>query len=60
MTEVLENLKKVVIEYDNAAAASWARKAIEEGIDPIKALDALTKAIRQVGDGLWPRETMAA
>jgi len=65
MVHVLENLKKAVMEYDNAGAASWARKAIEEGIDPIKALDALTKAIKQVGDGygrgeLWLPDLVGA
>jgi len=33
--EVLENLKKAVIEYDGEAAASWARRAVQEKIDPI-------------------------
>jgi len=46
----LEELKRAVIEYDAEGAASWARKAVEEKADPLKALDALTEAIRQVGD----------
>jgi len=54
--EVLENLKKAVIEYDGEAAASWARKAIQGKIDPIKALDAMTVAIRQVGDAFGKGE----
>jgi len=49
--EILENLKKAVKEYNNEGAMSWAKKAVEEKIDPIKALDAMTGAIRQVGDG---------
>lgn len=65
MTEILENLKKAVIEYDREAAASWAGKALEAGIDPIEALDALTGGIRQVGDGygrgeLWLPELVGA
>lgn len=48
--ESLENLKRAVVEYDTEAAASWARKIVEEKVDPIKALDALTETIRQVGD----------
>jgi len=48
--ESLENLKRAVIEYDTEGAASWARKIVEEKIDPITALDALTETIRQVGD----------
>jgi corrinoid protein of di/trimethylamine methyltransferase len=49
--EILENLKKAIIEYDSAGAASWARKVVEERIDPTEALDAMTSAIRQIGDG---------
>ncbi len=65
MTEVLENLKKAVIEYDDEAAALWARKAVEEGIDPVKALDALTEGVKQVGDGfgrgdLWLPDLVGA
>lgn len=65
MTEILEKLKKAVIEYDGEAAASWARNALEEGIDPIKALDALTEALKQVGDGygrgeLWLPDLVGA
>ncbi len=50
-SEILENLKRVVLEYDSEGAASWAKKAVEEGIDPLKALGVLTGAIREVGDG---------
>jgi len=49
--EVLESLKKTIIEYDREGAASWAKKVVEERIDPTKALDAMTSAIRQIGDG---------
>jgi len=49
--EVLENLKHAVLEYSAKQAASWARRAIKEGIDPIKVADVLTEAIREVGDG---------
>jgi len=63
--EVLENLRKAVVEYDGEAAASWARKAVEEKIDPISALDAMTVAIREVGDGfgkgdLWLPDLVGA
>jgi len=63
--EIFENLKKAVIEYDTEGAASWTRKAMEEKVDPIKALDALTEAIRQVGDGfargeLWLPDLVGA
>ena len=50
IVETLEKLKSAVIECNAEAAASWARKAVAAKIDPIKATDALTEAIRQVGD----------
>jgi corrinoid protein of di/trimethylamine methyltransferase len=56
LKKILENLKKAVIEYDAEEAASWAEKAVEAKIDPIKALDALTEGIRQVGDGFGKGE----
>jgi len=55
-SEILENLKKAVIEYDSVGAVSWASKAMEEKIAPIKAMDALTQAIRQVGDSFGKGE----
>jgi len=54
--EILENLKKAVIEYDPQGAARWASKSVEEKVDPIKALDALTEVMRQVGDGFGSGE----
>ena len=47
---VLENLKKAIVEYDSEQAANCARKVVQEKIEPTKALDAMTEAIRQVGD----------
>lgn len=62
--EVLENLKKAVVEYDGEGAVSWARKAVEEGADPVKAADALAEAAKQVGDAfgrgeLWLPDLVA-
>jgi corrinoid protein of di/trimethylamine methyltransferase len=48
--EILENLRKAVIEYDLEGAAIWAKKAVEAEVDPIKSLDALIEAIRLIGD----------
>jgi len=64
-TEALENLKKAIVEYDSKGAASWAEKTVQEKIDPIKVLDAMTVAIRQVGDGfasgeLWLPDLVGA
>lgn len=49
--EILETLKKAILEYDSEKAEHWAKKAVEEKVDPLKALDALTDAIKEVGDG---------
>jgi len=54
--EIIENLKRAILAYDSEGAASLARKAVQEKIDPIKALDAMTVAIRQVGDGFGKGE----
>jgi corrinoid protein of di/trimethylamine methyltransferase len=53
---ILENLGKVVKDYDQVGAAEWARKAVENGVDPLKSLDALTEAIREVGDAFGAGE----
>jgi len=55
-TEILENLSKAVKEFSKESAASWARRAIEEKVDPIKALNALTEAIREIGDAFGKGE----
>jgi len=55
-TDVLENLKKAIVEYDSEEAANWARRAIQEKIDPVKTLAAMTAAIKQVGDGFGKGE----
>ena len=49
--EILEKLANAVIEFDSEAAVNWAKKAIEEGVEPLDALNALTKGIREVGEG---------
>ena len=54
--EILEELKKTIIEYDGEKAIVLAKKALEEKIEPIKALDAMTEAIKQVGDGFGKGE----
>jgi corrinoid protein of di/trimethylamine methyltransferase len=63
--EIYENLKRAVIEYDSEGSVNWAKKAMEEGMSPLKALDALTEGIQQVGDGygrgeLWLPDLIGA
>lgn len=49
--DVYQNLKKAVLEYDKELAASSAKEAVEKKVDLLKALDAMTEAIRFIGDG---------
>jgi methanogenic corrinoid protein MtbC1 len=48
--EILENLGQSVLTFDQKGAAKWAEKAVAEQIDPLKAMDALVTAIKEVGD----------
>lgn len=48
--ETLAALARAVDEYDAVAAAKHARKALDEGIDPVAAFDAMTAAIKTIGD----------
>ena len=63
--EILESLKKTITDYDSSGAANWARKAVEEKLDPVEAIDALITAIRGIGDAfgkgeLWLPDLMGA
>ena len=65
MDEILDNLRKAITQYDREGAVDWARKAVQEKIDPIKALDVMTVAIREIGDAfgageLWLPELVGA
>ena len=50
MDEMLEQLKNMVLDFNIDIAEETAEKAIKEGIDPIKAANALTEGIQIVGD----------
>jgi len=54
--EVIENLKKAIMRYDCTEAASLARKAVQEKINPTEILGAMTTAVRQIGDGFGKGE----
>ena len=65
MKEIFENLRKAVLDCDAQTARTWAEKAVQEGVDPITAMDELTKAIREVGQGyaqgtLWLPDLVGA
>lgn len=51
--EILENLKKAIAEYDTDGAASWARKALEEKISPVEAIDVLISGNQRSRRCLW-------
>ena len=55
-TEVLEELRKTITTYDCEGAEKWAREAVRRKVDPLKALDVMTVAIRQIGDGFGKGE----
>jgi len=54
--QIIEELKKAILEYDSVTAARCAKKVVEERIDPVKALDAMVDAVRSVGDAFGKRE----
>jgi len=63
--DIFKDLKKAIKEYDTEAAASVAKKAVREKIEPLKLMDAMTVAIREVGDGfgrgeLWLPDLVGA
>lgn len=63
--EIFENLRKSILTYNSQLALTSSRKAVEKGIDPIRLLDAMTAAIREVEDGfgrgeLWLPDMLAA
>ena len=63
--EIIEGLKKAIKEYDNEKAENLAKRAVEEKLDPLRVLDAMTVAIREVGDAfgrgdLWLPDLVGA
>lgn len=48
--EILDNLKTAIPKYDREGVAKWARKAVEEKVNPIKVFNVLTEVMTQVGD----------
>jgi corrinoid protein of di/trimethylamine methyltransferase len=49
--EILSNVRKAILDFDAKQAESWTMKAVEKHIDLIKVADALTEAVRLVGEG---------
>jgi corrinoid protein of di/trimethylamine methyltransferase len=55
-SQILDDLRRAIKEYDLKGAADLAQKAMDSGIDPIDALAALTEAIRDVGQAFGRSE----
>jgi methanogenic corrinoid protein MtbC1 len=49
--DILWNLKKSLQDYDREGCADWARKSVQEEVDPLQALNALTEVMQEIGDG---------
>jgi len=65
MEDVILNLKDAVKDYDSEAAEAAAKRLIEEGLDPVKAIEGLTGDLREIGDKfgtgeIWFIDLMAA
>lgn len=54
--EILDRLREAILDYDSEAAEQMASRAMAAGIEPLRALDVLTEAIRQVGEGFGAGE----
>jgi len=50
-TNLLDDLQKAIITCAAEDASRLTNRIVKEGIDPLEALDTMTLAIRQVGDG---------
>jgi methylmalonyl-CoA mutase cobalamin-binding domain/chain len=48
---LLESLQQAIITYAAEDAGKLSAEIVKQGIDPLEALDRMTLAIRQVGDG---------
>ena len=46
--DILDSLYQSVVEGDDQETIEWATRAVERGVDPIKALNALTRGMTQV------------
>ena len=63
--DVYESLKKSVLEYDADGAERYAQQVVDESLDPIAALDAISEAMQVVGEGyesgeLWLPDLVGA
>jgi len=56
-TEMLEKLRNAIINYNVEGAAEIAKKALDSGVDPVKAIqNGLAEGIREVGEKFKKKE----
>ena len=48
--EILEKLKQALYSYSSKETEKVAQETLEKGIDPMNAINALTEAVRQIGE----------
>jgi methanogenic corrinoid protein MtbC1 len=56
MESLYEELKSSILHYDQERARAVAARMLDEELDPLRALDAMTEAIRMVGEGFEREE----
>jgi trimethylamine corrinoid protein len=49
-SEMIDKLKRIVLDFDIDNAESVAKEALDAGVDPIEAANALTESIQIIGD----------
>ena len=52
----VDQLKRAIVTFDLDLAEQASRQVVEQGIDPLRALDGMTAAIRLVGDAFGTGE----
>lgn len=45
-----EELRSAIVEYNNELAVGAVKAVVEQGLDPLEALEVMTEAIRDIGD----------
>ena len=50
-SDILDGLYRAVLDLNSKDAEDLAKKSIEEGVDPLQSAEALTKGIREIGEG---------
>ena len=55
--EIVDGLRKAVLNYDEESVRTLAKKVIEKGIDPLRAIqEGLVKGINEIGEKFGAKE----